>query len=171
MIYAKKLYSLFMVITAFALVLSACATGSTSDGTGSVPKQEDLPNTGADSGTTAPSIEVSTYNDFVTALTAAGVEVTPGEKVASDVFNVDAQIVEIFGSDVQVYEFPDEAARQAVSDQISPDGSSVATSMIEWVDQPNFWAKGRIIVLYVGTDANTIDLITSVMGAPITVPD
>jgi len=24
--------------------------------------------------------------------------------------------------------------------------------MVTWVDQPNFWAKGRVIALYVGKD-------------------
>ena len=39
--------------------------------------------------------------------------------------------------------------------------------MITWVDQPNFWAEGRVIVLYVGQDANIINLLTSVLGDPI----
>lgn len=69
------------------------------------------------------------------------------------------------------FEFADEAARQAASEQISPDGSSTGTTMITWVDQPNFWAKGKVIVLYVGKEAATIDLLSSVLAEPITTHD
>jgi hypothetical protein len=51
---------------------------------------------------------------------------------------------------------------------VSPDGSSIGTSMVTWVDQPNFWARDRLIVLYVGKDAGTIDLLSEVLGEPIT---
>jgi hypothetical protein len=39
--------------------------------------------------------------------------------------------------------------------------------MVEWVSAPHFWASGKIIVLYVGDDAEAVDLLTGALGAPI----
>lgn len=70
---------------------------------------------------------------------------------------------------VQVFEFADEATRESVSSLITPEGQPNPTSMVDWVDQPNFWAKGQVIVLYVGKDQAVIDRLSQVMGDPITI--
>ena len=90
------------------------------------------------------------------------------EEVEQVFFSVKGQKIKVNDAEIQVFEYSDEASRKADSDQISPDGTNIGTSMITWVDQPNFWAKGRVIVLYIGKEAATIDLLTGVMGKPIT---
>ena len=42
------------------------------------------------------------------------------------------------------------------------------TTIVTWIDQPNFWATDRLIVLYVGTDADVIGRLTKALGQPIT---
>ena len=71
---------------------------------------------------------------------------------------------------MQVFEFPDEATRESVSSLITPEGQPSPTSIVEWVDQPNFWAKGQIIVLYIGKDQTVIERLSQVLGDPITTP-
>jgi hypothetical protein len=39
-----------------------------------------------------------------------------------------------------------------------------------WIDRPNFWADGRLIVLYLGEDQAVFDLLSSFLGSPITEP-
>lgn len=78
------------------------------------------------------------------------------------------QKIKVNDSEAQVFEYSDEAARKTESDQISPDGTNIGTTMITWVDQPNFWAKGRIIVLYLGKDPAILNLFSSVLGDPLT---
>ena len=92
----------------------------------------------------------------------------PVEQIEQPFFDATGQIIQVNGADVQAFEFVDESARNTASDQVSPDGSSTGTTMITWVDQPNFWAKGQVIVIYVGKDAAPIDLLSSVIGKPIT---
>jgi hypothetical protein len=169
----RKLMTIASGLLVLAFAVSACASASST--------QEGLPNTGATqqagvpvTGTTPqaglPSTgDVDGVDSLVSALTSAGATVEAAGEVQQDFFDVKGQLLKVNGMEVQAFEFADEATRQAISDQISPDGSAIATSMVEWIDQPNFWAKGRLIVLYLGTDAATIDLITSVMGAPVTV--
>jgi hypothetical protein len=107
---------------------------------------------------------------LIDALRATGAQVqVADQELEQPFFTPQAQVIRIEGYDgeVQVFEYADDAARQAESSQISPDGSSIGTMMVTWVDQPHFWAKGRLIVLYVGSDAEMEALLTGLLGEPI----
>ena len=106
--------------------------------------------------------------DFTADLEAAEATVRQAGEVEQAFFSVGGQLLSLDGQDVQVFEYPDAAYRQTESDQISSDGSTIGTTMITWVDQPNFWAKGRLIVLYVGRDAATIEMLSGILGEPLT---
>jgi hypothetical protein len=105
---------------------------------------------------------------LIEALTAAGDEVEDGGAVEQIFFSVDGQIIRVDGQDVQVFEYPDAAARQAESELIQPDGSPNPTTMVTWIDTPHFWAKDLLIVLYVGQDEATVGALTAIMGEPLT---
>ena len=112
--------------------------------------------------------EIGGYVDLVDALRSAGATVEPAGEVDQPFFSVKGQKVEVNGTEVQVFEYSDDAARKAESDQISPNGTTIGTSMVTWIDQPNFWAKGRLIVLYLGKDPAMLSLLDKVLGDPIT---
>jgi hypothetical protein len=116
----------------------------------------------------SPGNEIGGYEELVDKLRAAGATVEPGDSVEQPFFIVTGQAIKVNGAEVQVFEFPDEAARKAVSSQISPEGQPSPTMMIDWIAQPNFWAKGRVIVLYFGTNVGIISLLSEVLGEPIT---
>lgn len=157
MFYINRLANILIGLAIILSVLTACASGVQD------VQKTTLPSAGSSS-------NGSGYDDLVDALKAAGAAVEPGEEVEQPFFSVKAKSVKVNGADVQIFEYSDEAARKADSDLISPDGTSVGATMIDWVDQPNFWARGRLIVLYVGKDTATIDLLTGVLGSPITKP-
>lgn len=48
--------------------------------------------------------------------------------------------------------------------RFAPDGDSVGTSMMMWVDTPHFYKAGRIIVLYIGSDQTILDLLVQTIG-------
>ena len=69
--------------------------------------------------------------------------------------------------EARVYVFATDQARRATTAGIDPkDPSHVGTSIVEWTGNPRFWQRDRILVLYLGTDAPTEALLTSVMGPP-----
>jgi hypothetical protein len=138
-----------LIVAGLALILAACGSG-------------------ASESTAVPGGDISGYSDLVDALAAEGATVDPAGEVEQPFFSVKGQAIKVNGADVQVFEYDDVAAREAESSQISADGSSIGTSMVSWIDQPNFWAQGRLIVLYVGTDEGMLDLLTSVLGQPLT---
>ena len=99
-----------------------------------------------------------------------GATVEPTGELEQAFFSVNGRTVRIDGADVQVFEYVDEASRLAESSLIAPDGGSIGTTMVTWVDQPTFWAKGRLIVLYIGREAAGIEKLSGLLGDPITTP-
>jgi hypothetical protein len=110
------------------------------------------------------------YDDLKGALEAGGATIEPTGELEQAFFSVNGRTARIDGADVQVFEYADEASRLAESSLIAPDGGSIGTTMVTWVDQPTFWAKGRLIVLYVGREAAVIENLGRVLGDPLTEP-
>ena len=119
---------------------------------------------------TPQAVEVETSAELEAALQAAGAEVEQAGAIDEPIFPVEAQNLSVDGEQVQVFEFADEAARQAAADTIEANGFIIGTMAVDWIGQPNFWSQGRLIVLYVGEDEATIRLISDLMGDPITGP-
>lgn len=107
---------------------------------------------------------VTDYVSLVDALRAQGATVEPGDDVSQPFFTVEGRVIRANSQDVQVFEYADKAAAEAEAELVAPDGSSVGTSMVSWVAPPHFHKVGRLIVLYVGDDATTIDLLETVLG-------
>lgn len=117
-------------------------------------------------GTPAESATLSA-DEFAAALQGAGLEVVEAGSVDQAFFQVPGRLLNVSGYDVQVFEYADEAAREADSELIAPDGSSIGTSMVTWIAAPTFWAQGRLIVLGLGLDSEVAGSITEILGDPI----
>lgn len=66
---------------------------------------------------------------------------------------------------VYVYATPEE--RAAVTARIDrTDPSNIGTASIAWAGNPQFWERDRLIVLYLGRDAETAAVLSSVLGPP-----
>ena len=101
------------------------------------------------------------------ALQLAGQSVELNDQIDQPFFSVPGQIIVVNGEDVQVFEYPDSAAAAAEAALISPDASSVGTSMMTWVATPHFYMKDRLIVLYVGEDEAVGNALAGVLGEPV----
>ena len=117
------------------------------------------------------SQEVGSYMELLNALQSAGATVTEEGELDDSFFSVAARLIRVNGADVQVFEFADEQTQSQASATISQAGYAIGTSQIEWIDRPNFWAQGRLIVLYVGQDEAIISLLTDLLGERINLPD
>jgi hypothetical protein len=117
----------------------------------------------------APSApEPGTIEDkatLTTALQDAGASVEAGELVSQDFFTPEGSILKVNGADVQVFEYESMEAMEEEASQVSPDGGSIGTSMVMWMDVPHFYKTGKIIVLYVGSDTTVLELLESAVGS------
>lgn len=115
--------------------------------------------------TVSPGALARDYASLVASLKATGVTVEPGDEVEQPFFSVTGRTIKVNGQDVQVFEYPDTASADAEAAQVSPDGSAVGTTMMTWTAPPHFYKGGRVIVLYVGTDASVIAALKAALGA------
>lgn len=110
------------------------------------------------------SVMVEDQASFVAALEAAGATVEDSEPVSQVFFSPEGNIIKVNGADVQVFEYPNAEAMQNEASQVAPDGGSIGTNMVMWMDAPHFYKAGRIIVLYVGSDEAVLSLLEQVLG-------
>jgi hypothetical protein len=154
----KRILILFMGV----LILSLSACG---------PIRDRLPGLGSSDRPTQETEKVVSGEDFKSLLEhlqAAGADVSVAGQIEQPFFPVIGQVIDVNANSVQVFEFADLSARQKVSDTISANGDEIGTFMPTWIAQPNFWADGRLIVLYLGEDQALIELLSSILGTPIT---
>ncbi len=157
----RKLFQISFVLVGIIIVLTAC--DQLFFGT---PLLHSSSNTGSPSEpTVAASTEVNDLESFLAALRAAGANVEAVGLITQPFFPVEGQAIQVNGADVQVFEFPTETDARSAASQISPDGGSAGTTMINWMATPHFYQAGKLIVLYVGDDSSITTLLTSVLNA------
>lgn len=104
------------------------------------------------------------YAALAEALETGGAAVEAGEEVEQPFFAVTGRIIRVNGQDVQVFEYEDADAADADAALVAPDGGSVGATMVAWIDAPHFFSAGRIIVLYVGSDADVLTALEAALG-------
>ena len=107
---------------------------------------------------------VHDHVSFVDSLRAQGLIVEPAGPIAQPFFPQPGQILNVNGQDVQVFEFGDPGLAEGEAEKISPDGSTVGGSKISWIATPHFFNKGKVIVLYLGTNQTLLDSLNALLG-------
>lgn len=115
------------------------------------------------------NFEDMAYNssDLKASLESKGktVEVTPMEK---GYFTAPRQNFKVDLGEFHVYEYPSDQKENLISDirKITDNGMLINGEKITWAKTPNFYKKGRIIVLYDGDNKDMLLLLESILGAP-----
>ena len=99
------------------------------------------------------------------ALKDAGASVEPADAVQQEFFGPEGRILHVNGADLQVFEYPSAEAMEQDAAKVAPDGGSIGTTMVSWMDAPHFYKSGRVLALYVGSDQAVLDLLQRVLGA------
>lgn len=125
------------------------------------------PTAGSPSSTASHGGPVQDYVSLIDNLRKQGATVNPVGDVTQPFFSVKGQIISVNGEEVQTFEYADAATAKAEATKISPDGSSIGTSMVSWKANPHFFQKERLIVLYVGTNPGVIQLLITALGPQV----
>jgi hypothetical protein len=101
---------------------------------------------------------------LVKKLEAKGAKVEIMEPIQQEFFTPPAEMINFDQAGIQVYEYESPEEMEAEAALVSPDGSSIGTSMVTWIEPPHFYKAGRIIVLYLGNDPATLQLLEKILG-------
>lgn len=110
---------------------------------------------------------LATFDDFIAALETEGLPIEIGDRISQDFFTPVGQVVRTGDLDLQVFEFPSPTDAAAAGGSISADGGSIGTTMVTWVASPHFYQRDNLIVLYIGDDASTLEMLEDLLGAQI----
>ena len=142
-----------LLLLLVSMAVAACSVGAVSPTPSPTPSPQATGGAGVDG--------------LVAALTAAG---QPTRRQGSfDGAPVGGQGVLLCAGreELRVYVFPTQQDRVAAATRIDPrDPSHIGNAIVEWVGPPRFWQRDRILVLYLGRDAATGTLLSSVLGPP-----
>ncbi len=105
-------------------------------------------------------------------LRSRGATVQIGEAASEPFFSAAGRLILVNGQEIRVFRFGSPKAASAAAAAVAPDGYSVGASeggettvsQIEWVDAPHFYRRGSLIVLYLGNDSPTLQLLDAVLG-------
>lgn len=113
---------------------------------------------------------VTSAESFAEALRAAGAVVAPEGLVSLAFLRVDGTLLRVGDERVQVYEYPADDAAHADAARFSSDGawvsSDIGATLVNWFATPHLYRASRLMVVYVGDDAPTLELLASILGAP-----
>jgi len=116
------------------------------------------------SSTAAHGTAVQDYVSLVDALRASGSSVEPGGAIEQPFFAANGTGLKVNGQEVQAFEYPTETAADRDANTVSDDGGTVGTTKPLWTAAPHFYQKGKVIALYIGDDAQTLELLSTTLG-------
>jgi len=82
----------------------------------------------------------------------------------SHFFTVPGVALVVPGRRVLVFEFADESEAEAQAGIVSPDGSGIGNKFVSWRDTPHFFSRGRLVVIYLGSDEKMLEALEEALG-------
>ena len=108
------------------------------------------------------------YQSLVDHLRSSGLKVESAGEIEQPFFTPKARVIRIGTTgEAQVYEYASEQAAEADAAKVKPDGS-IGGSMPHWIASPHFFRRGTLLVLYLGSDENTLANLRSFLGNEFT---
>lgn len=83
-------------------------------------------------------------------------------------FSVYPTYYEADGKRLAIYEYKNVKKAKKDSEMISKDGYTIGNAQVEWIDQPHYYHTGKIIVSYIGSDAELQKDLKEILGRSIT---
>lgn len=122
---------------------------------------------GSDAPTVSHGGPVRDHVSLVDTLRAQGLTVEPTGPISQPFFSMPGQTLRVNGQDIQVFEFEDSSSTESQAKEISSDGMSIGNTVVQWIAPPHFFLSGKIIVLYLGTDAELLKKLEIALGKQI----
>jgi hypothetical protein len=107
------------------------------------------------------------YETLSAALESAGMSVgdlKENKFLFSDVFSVPGIEITASGQELLAFEFATIEEAEAQAALVSEDGFGIGLKYVNWIDTPQFFRNGRMIVIYDGSQSLVTDTLITSMG-------
>ena len=107
------------------------------------------------------------YDTLSAALESAGMSVDGQREnkfLFSDVFSVPGVEIVASGQELLAFECASIEEADAQADLVSDDGYGIGLKYVNWIDTPQFFKNGRMIVIYDGSQSLVTDTLITAMG-------
>ena len=105
-----------------------------------------------------------TLDSLLATLQGAGLDAQVVGDVSQPFFTVAGKSLQLNGEELQVYAYPAPEAAEADAALVAADGSSVGTTMLNWISTPHFFRSGNLIVIYIGENPAVLQGLQSLLG-------
>ncbi len=97
-------------------------------------------------------------------LRAEGLTIEPAGEIDQPFFSVKGHRIQVNGGTLQVFEYDDLPSTIKEAALVSPDGTSVGNTKVEWTDTPHFYQNGKMIIIYLGDDEELKQIFEETIG-------
>ncbi|WML43960.1 hypothetical protein [Neobacillus sp. PS3-40] len=160
----------------FCVILVAC-TNRTIDDSANLkinqgkPTTQEIPSKNNDANITVVEDILDTER-FVQILKTKGYKVIKRENengtTLDSLFSVYPAYYEVDEKRIGIYEYKNEKNAKKDSETISKDGSIIGHGIIDWVDNPHFYQRGKVLVSYIGSNYKLQNDLEGILGMSIT---
>jgi hypothetical protein len=125
------------------------------------------PDPGEPSHQPSPTSSADGPEALIADLLAAGAVARLGAGFTADPLPGQGIVLCVGKEGVQLFVFPSIRDRMDAASRIDPkDPWHIGTSVVEWIGRPRFWQRDRLLVLYLGEDVATDNVLRTVLGPP-----
>lgn len=104
-------------------------------------------------------------SDLIADLEQQGANVTfIGEGASWRIFYLNGTHLNISGQSIQVFDYPEKKQADYFINQIDSGGYNIGKGQVYWKGLPHFFRKNNLLVLYVGNNTETLQVLNSVLG-------
>jgi hypothetical protein len=115
----------------------------------------------------SPSPTADGPEGLIADLEAAGADAKLGDLFSPDPLTGQDVVLCVGAEPVRLYVFGSVGDRVQAASRIDPkDPSNMGTSIVDWNGAPRFWQRDRMLILYLGTNADTEALLRGILGQP-----
>lgn len=105
-----------------------------------------------------------TLDEVLAALRASGADVSEEGQVTQPFLSQPGTATNVNGEQVQLFAYPDEETARAEAGTLANVLAGRSTVMVSWVAPPHGYHAGRLVALYLGSNAETLQLLEGALG-------
>lgn len=161
-----KQAGILLLVIAVIFFISSCASMKNKSDYTSQEESRSSDETGKTVIVGSETKMVTDYSSFLQYLRAL-VTVKEIGTVERDYFSASGRIILIGKNEVQIFEYKSESFAKLDAKQISEDGYTIRDVRQVWAAPPHFYQEGKLIVLYLGNEQDTLHILEDILGKQI----